>query len=445
MDHTADVAQKRATVITALHSVGPTLFVATLIAVRYPSTLFRAEFWAEDATEFLFDALSIGFRSLTTPVYGYHFFLERIIAYGATFLSAFYLPYVYAWSSLAINSVALAFVVRDGFSWIAPQRWIRMLLAVLFAVGPGTADVLLNLSNLPSTLALLGLLLLIERPFQLSAKRVVALTVLAASSGQMILWLPVVAYLAWLTRAKAYWAVALAIVLFAVLNLAGNHQAASAARLLDYGRLAYIPRILAENAFTRLAPGPFFGSNWTGLLMLSPPAVFWSAAVLGVGAFAAIARGAFRADRHGTTILFLGYAGAVGIFGVVAFSRTYALPQLIREAGSLHWELRYAFLPGALAMLLLTSCLLRPLTSAALQKAGRIAYALIVVQVAATWPLGFPRPDLHWPERSERVQAILDHSRRMGQPTVLTIDDLAIHPVGWVPANGRFGVVVPGG
>ena len=430
-------------VLAVLHRFGPFLIVAAVIAVRFPPTLWRAEFWAEDATEFFFDAVSLGAKSLVVPVYGYHFFVERVIAYVATFLPVYYTPYVYAWASLVIDAAALAYLVRDGFSWIAPRRGQRVLLAALLAVGPGTAEVLLNMANLPAALAFLGLLLLIERPFLIGPGKLILLVIIIASSGQMVLWIPVVAYLAWATKARTYWIVAISIAVFAVLNGIGNHEASSSAGILDYGALSVVPRILLENSFTRLLPGPFLGAL-TGLLMRSSAVVFWGAAIVGLGAFAALAYRASLADRDGTAVLVLGYLGAIGMLGLTAISRAYSVPLLVRESGSLLYHLRYAFLPSAIATLIWASFLLRPRADPVWRRVRIIASVIIAINLAVCFSLRFARADLHWPARSGRVQWLLDLNRRNGQPVVIRIEDLPVHPFRWVPANGRVAVVVPG-
>jgi hypothetical protein len=56
-----------AKVLAVLHRFGPFLIVVAVIALRFPSTLWCAKFWAEDATEFFFDAVSLGAKSLFLP------------------------------------------------------------------------------------------------------------------------------------------------------------------------------------------------------------------------------------------------------------------------------------------------------------------------------------------------------------------------------------------
>ncbi len=69
---------------------------------------------------------------------------------------------------------------------------------------------------------------------------------------------------------------------------------------------------------------------------------------------------------------------------------------------------------------------------------------ILAMHLAAGFPLRYDRPDLAWGQRSERVQWLLDLNRTTGQQVVITMGDLPIHPVGWIPDNRRFAVVVEG-
>src|SRR4051812_8776182 len=73
------------------------LVCGLIIFLRTPEALLRSEFWAEDLSEFFVGAIALGAKSLVTPVYGYHFFVERIVAWLATFLPVYFTPFIYAW------------------------------------------------------------------------------------------------------------------------------------------------------------------------------------------------------------------------------------------------------------------------------------------------------------------------------------------------------------
>jgi hypothetical protein len=423
----------------------PFALVAGIIALRFPTPLLRAEFWAEDATEFFFDTVSLGPRSLVAPVYGYHFVLEHLIAYAATFLPVFYTPYVYAWSCLLVDAAALAYLARDGFAWIAPRWWQRVLLAILLALAPGTPDVLLNLANLPNPLALLGFLLLVERPFRMGGLKLLGFALIAASSGHVMLWLPIAVYLAWINRSRGYSAAAAVITIFAFLNGTGTHVASKSAGSFDLHAVAEVPRILLENGFARLLPQPFLGPDLTGSFQSAPGGIYWAAVALGFASVAWLCIREWSVDREGVVLLILGYAGAIGMLGLVAITRSYNVPLLVRESGSLLPLVRYSFLPAALATFIWSSWLLRPRVGGPMGKVVRYAAAAVVgVQLAAGFSAGSDRPDLSWDERSRRIEWLLDLNRTTGRPVVIKMNDLAIHPVGWVPDNGRVAVVVPG-
>lgn len=425
-------------------AVGPVLLVAGIIAARNPPALFRAEFWAEDATEFFFGALGQGAASIASPVYGYQFLLSRIVAYVATFAPVFYAPYVYAWASLLINALSVAYITRPGFAWIAPQLWQRLLLAAVLATGPGTSEAFLNLANLPNVLALLGLFILMERPYALDGRKGVVLLILALSSGQMVLWLPIVVYLAWVERSRPHALIGLAIGGVALLNILGTRQASAEAHLLADHGIAVILRLVVENAFTRMLPGPFLGSEPTRALMLGPATTFWSAAVAGLVLMAALVHVEHRRQAKETTLLVLAYAGAIGGLGVVAMSRNYAVPQLVRQSGTLLPELRYSVLPGAVVLVFWAWWLLRPwLRSWPWALARGVAAYVIISHVAANWDKAYPRQDLHWAERAVRVQQVLDERDRTGKEALIRIQDLPVHPTGWLPNNKRYAVVLP--
>jgi hypothetical protein len=133
------------------------------------------------------------------------------------------------------------------------------------------------------------------------------------------------------------------------------------------------------------------------------------------------------------------------MLGLVAVSRSYNVPLLVRASGTLLPHVRYSFLPAALATFIWSSWLLHPPQGLARWRALRyVAAAILAAQLAAGFPMRYARPDLSWRERSGRVQWLLDLNRTSGRAVVITMNDLAIHPVRWVPDNGRVAVVVPG-
>jgi hypothetical protein len=205
-----------------------------------------------------------------------------------------------------------------------------------------------------------------------------------------------------------------------------------------------IPAILVENAFARLVPAPFLGVGAAGALQGAPGTIYWVALLGALFAVAAIAIRQARRDADGTAVLLLGYWCAIGMLGLVAITRSYNIPILQRPTPSLLPAVRYSFLPAALATLLWTSWLLhwQPVRAAA--RAVRVgALAVIAAQLVTEFPRRHARPDLDWPRRAAVLQQRLDAGRTQDVPVLVTMRDLAIHPVGWVPDNRRVAVLVP--
>ena len=174
--------------------------VALLIGARNPVALLRAEFWAEDASQFFAGALAMGARSLWVPVWGYSFLISRAIAWAATWFAVLWTPYLYAWGSLVLDSIAMSYFVRDGFAWLVPGRAARFLVCLVLTLGPGTSEVFLNLSNLPAPLTFLCLLLLLEEPLCLDTRRLLLFALLVPSAGHTVLLAPLILGLWGITR-----------------------------------------------------------------------------------------------------------------------------------------------------------------------------------------------------------------------------------------------------
>ncbi len=165
----------------------------------------------------------------------------------------------------------------------------------------------------------------------------------------------------------------------------------------------------------------------------------------GLEGFAWLAVREAAADRDGVAVLVLGYAGTVGLLGLVAIARAYNVLLLLRDSGTLLPHVRYSFLPAALATFIWASWLLRPRAGRPWRAALRYGAATILaLHLAAAFPARYDRPDRAWRARSERVQWLLDYHRETGRQVVITMADLPVHPVQWMPENGRTAVVIPG-
>jgi hypothetical protein len=416
----------------AVVSLGLATYVATAAAMilRNPPAFFRAEFWAEDGPEFFADSLSLGTAALWTPVYGYQFLLSRVIACMATWMPVVWTPYVYAWLCLVLNALSVTYFVRDGFSWLIPSKAIRVVTCLVLAIAPGTPEVVGNLCNLPASLTLLGLLMLLEKPFPPSAGKVAILAVLLLSAGQMFVLTPLTMLLYWRTLHRRYVVLVVVLLLIAAGNAVGNHYKAADAGYRNYDALPYIPSIVLAQACLRAFVGPFVGPHRTGQLMTAATAIFWPAlAVMGVGTAWVVSR--FRPFREPMIILVFSYVLVCGTFAVMLLSRDYAFELLARESGTFLWSHRYAYLPGSIAILFWLTVVGTPVDR---WKRHSVPLAVYIVALLSTHGASqffgvYPRPDLGWPRMAAEVQRVVNLKSQglLGQAT--TIEGIQAHPV----------------
>jgi hypothetical protein len=408
-------------------TIWPCLLVALIIFVRDPTPLLRAEFWAEDGPEFFVTALAQGIRSLWTPVYGYHFLISRMIAYAATWFPVVWTPYIYAWSCLAINAFATSYFSRDGFSWLIAPRSIRIFTCAVLAVGPGTAEAFSSLCNLPSPLTFLGLLMLLEKPFAPSLKRMAALVVFFFSAGQMFLLVPLIVSLFWITRDRRYLVLVAVLIPLSGLNVMGNHARAAEAGYRNYEALGKVPEIFAAQALLRLLVAPFLGASLTEYFMRAPGVIFWSglAASAGCGAWM-ISR--FKSSREKLALLGLGYLLVCGTFVVIALSRNYALQQILRESAALTWHHRYSYLPGSVAILFWFSVVSDPARRQEARTVTALALLLITFHNASQFGRYHPRPDLNWPQTANHIQSALDLKKTHELHRPIHVEGIEVHP-----------------
>jgi len=432
--------------VTHLAASTTFVMVAALIALRNPTPLLRAEFWAEDASVFFADALNAGWHSLYTPVYGYHFLVSRLIAWVASMCPVVAAPYVYSWGAFAANTVAIGYFSRSTFRWLIPSDFVRAALCLLMVLAPGGGEVMMNLCNLMTPLTLLALLLLIESPGRLSWRRFAVLLFLAASAGPILMMSPLIAYLGWHTRDRRYFALIGAMLPIFLANVAGNHVTGVENGLLNYWTAALIPQALVDNFSLRLFVLPIVGTGGASALMAANSAVYWSASLAGATLLFWLWRrgrpsGAARLwHDEAATLLLVGYSCAVLTFAGIIVSRSYAVLQVVRQSGDPLWHVRYAYLPGVVALMIWTVALHRIAPRGAFN-AG-LAYTLISVIAAhegVQWKNYPERRDIRWPVAATAIQQAVD-ARTRGTLSHAVAFSVPVHPVYW--RNGAITVQV---
>ncbi len=412
----------------------PFLLVAIIIFLRDPIPLLRAEFWAEDGTEFFLTSLTHGIRSLYTPVMGYHLFISRLIAYIATFFPILWIPYIYSAFALIINSITIGYFTRNGFSWIVESKMHRIFIVMILAVGPGTKDVFLNISNIMHNIGFLTILILVEEPHDFTWKKFFIIVIFLFSAGQLFVFFPLVLLFWYFTKDRRYFAMAVFFIFVAAINLLGNVADKASAGLMDFDNIIMVPRVLIENFIIRLIFVPLGGSYITTKIIKSPDLIFWSITLISFSLLVILFIKKRVYKQKEFLIFLVTYTCIIGIFGVVAIVRNYASHRLVHESGTIHWGIRYSFLSGMVTIIGWTAIFFRYINNKSIKNILAISMILLIAfHNLYKWNSINKRNDLSWPESAQKIQSALDMQKNGNMTKSITIKGIQVHPKGWLP------------
>ena len=407
--------------------------IGVIIFARNSTPYTTPGFWAEDSVHFFGESLELGVSALRSPVYGYHFFLGRLVAFVATFFPVYYTPLFFSWSCLIVAVVACYYFARSGFEWIVKNRAYRIWAGFLMSFGPGTGDLFASLCNMSSALTLLAFLILLEKPFTMSMRKILVLGFLAFSAGQIFLLTPLVIYLWYLTCEKNY-LILLGFVFLPVtlINFSGNHEVGTRVGLLNYENIKIIPIILLENFFIRLVEVPFLGARVTGWIMSQSNLIFWLTGIALLIPAHWLIR-ASKIEKQKLKILFLGFLVMLSSYGVIAIARKYALSQITRGSGDSQWSLRYSFLP-AISVFVLWFAVLTEWQSELKTKFKKVVPLILIIMTVHSlfyWRARWWRRPINWTQASAQIQKALDAKRSGQLKDAVVIQNIELFPEYW--------------
>jgi hypothetical protein len=131
----------------------------------------------------------------------------------------------------------------------------------------------------------------------------------------------------------------------------------------------------------------------------------------------------------------------VGVFALIAVTRSYNFARIQRESGVVFWDHRYSFLPGAVALLIWLSICFTYCRHGRWRPAAYVGIALLSLHNVSSWSRVYPRRNLHWPERAAAIQELLDLKSR-GELHKRRRLRVPAHPSGW-NREGRVLVISP--
>lgn len=165
--------------------------LAALLLIRCTDRLWHAVIWAEDGNVFLYEAITFGIKSIFMPYAGYFHTMPRIIAYAASCLPAVMMPHFIVFSAVGIALYVLSTILRGDYEWLVPDIRHRGMLALIFAIAPGTNEIIGNIAGLHWLLYLyMGLLCLRPLGKRLRVQDLLCCILVVLTEGAVITLLP---------------------------------------------------------------------------------------------------------------------------------------------------------------------------------------------------------------------------------------------------------------
>lgn len=167
--------------LTHPHKRAALVFLLAIVIVwfRAPDRLAHGFLWAEDATEFLFQAHRLGKHSILFDYAGYLHLIPRAIAYAQFMLTPVgAAPYVFVAASLLLVAAGCAYIAAA-----IPLPMVAVLMGLAPVLAPQQGEVLLSITNLQWMLFPCLIVLLWECLFEPPPGRVGARAVATAVLG----------------------------------------------------------------------------------------------------------------------------------------------------------------------------------------------------------------------------------------------------------------------
>jgi hypothetical protein len=381
---------------------------ATVIILRRPDSVLNAQFWAEDGRNFFAEAYNHGaLAALFIPYNGYLHVVPRLAAGIATIAPLALAPLVMNAVAIIIQTLPALVLASRRMAAAFPDRKVRVALALLYLVGPGTAgEINANVSNSQWHLAVLAWCLIATSSAR-SARNIATDAAILAFTGLSgpfaLLLIPFAAISSWMRERRIVTLnscvlLACAVIQVAVVALSGTRQVAE----LD-ASLAVAGEILSCQIFMPA----LLGAPVCAALGKPAPIALLAIVVCGV---AAVSYGAIKGPV--AIRMFVAFAGLTLVTSVAAPLTSW--PNLAVPGSSM----RYWFIP-ILAVEMVVTWLWAEV-SFARRFAGYAAMSVLAFGIALNWQQ-LPLEDFRFREAA----------RWFGDVPSGTVAAISINPPGW--------------
>lgn len=124
------------------------LAVLFLYYIKAMTFVLSPQFWAEDGPVFFSDAWTYGWGSITRIQAGYYVIVIRIIALIATFPPIKHAALICSGISVVIAALPIYLILSRRSDKILPDFTSKMVMALIYLVGPGSYEIYGNITNL---------------------------------------------------------------------------------------------------------------------------------------------------------------------------------------------------------------------------------------------------------------------------------------------------------
>lgn len=382
------------------------IFAAAMLILfaRRPETLMRAEFRHEDGQVFYLGTFFGSLGSVFEGYQGYVHVVPRLVALASRLFPVEWAPLVTNFLAFAITAGVATFVASKRLSRAIPDDRLRLLIAMLLLLLPGSDELFGSITYAPWWLAVFLVARLVATPPRSTWMVVldgVALLLAGLSSPAVLLIFPL--YL-WHDRAAARWLVVPLVVQAAALAI-GN-------RIAPIGD--YDPLTFGQILITRAVLEPLLGARLTGSISNLPDVLEFMLAIGVLGLLTATFRTLPRAAL---------LAGTYIVFATVS-AGLLASPERGAVLLNTDADQRYFFLAAAL---MATGIMVSVWTMR--RRSALLLAALLTVGVVVDFRMPM-LPDLNWPHASTCIGGPSPCEVPVQQPEVWTIR--------WPGADGPY-------
>jgi hypothetical protein len=174
--------------------------ITLIFVLRGDARFWYPQLWFEDTSIYLQDAYNLSFwDSITKPHVapslgtGYYVVTNRVLAEVALLFRLEYLPTIFLIIALICAIGCCSFFLMDHFAWLIPSLWVRSTICVLFALLPGSYEILLRFLNMQWYMGILSFLMVLMYTPYTTLGRIIYIggwLLLMLSNPQTVIFLP---------------------------------------------------------------------------------------------------------------------------------------------------------------------------------------------------------------------------------------------------------------